>query len=181
MCSTCYLQTVDNAEKDSWFSGRLIIEGLCVLQFCPTLFSMTSSSYVLSDQVVLFQINKSCCGDRDLGGWFNAAYTTSKSVLQTNLQVITFLLRNNLKRVGDRCKAEHENQWCNFQGITRAGLGARDREEYGVIVISYRVNFEILWKPCAWGYFQDDSDDLRKASCERMAHWLVLQESRTWH
>lgn len=143
MCSTCYLQTVDNTEKDSWFSGRLIIEGLCVLQFCPTLFSMTSSSYVLSDQVVLFQINKSCCGDRDLGGWFNAAYTTSKSVLQTNLQVITFLLRNNLKRVGDRCKAEHENQWCNFQGITRAGLGARDREEYGVIVISYQLSCQL--------------------------------------
>ena len=76
-----------------------------------SILSMTSSSYVTSDQVVLFQINKSCCGDRGLGRWFNAAYTACK-FLHRNLQIKIFLLRINLKRMGDRCKTEHENQWC---------------------------------------------------------------------
>ena len=76
-----------------------------------SILSMTSSSCVTSDQVVLFQINKSCCGDRGLGRWFNAAYTAGK-FLHRNLQIIIFLPRINLKRMGDRCETEHEDQWC---------------------------------------------------------------------
>ena len=76
-----------------------------------SILSMTSSSCVTSDQVVLFQINKSCCGDRGLGRWFNAAYTACK-FLHRNLQIIIFLPRINLKRMGDRCKTEHEDRWC---------------------------------------------------------------------
>lgn len=76
-----------------------------------SILSMTSSSCVTSDQVVLLQINKSCCGDRGLGRWFNAAYTACK-FLHRNLQIIIFLPRINLKRMGDRCKTEHEDQWC---------------------------------------------------------------------
>ena len=76
-----------------------------------SILSMTSSSCVTSDQVVLFQINKSCCGDRGLGRWFNAAYTACK-FLHRNLQIIIFLPRINLKRMGDLCKTEHEDQWC---------------------------------------------------------------------
>ena len=76
-----------------------------------SILSMTSSSCVTSDQVVLFQINKSCCGDRGLGRWFNAAYTACK-FLHRNLQIIIFLPRISLKRMGDRCETEHEDQWC---------------------------------------------------------------------
>lgn len=76
-----------------------------------SILSMTSSSCVTSDQVVLFQINKSCCGDRGLGRWFNAAYTACK-FLHRNLQIIIFLPRINLKRMGDRRETEHEDQWC---------------------------------------------------------------------
>ena len=76
-----------------------------------SILSMTSSSFVTSDQVVLFQINKSCCRDRGVGRWFNAAYTACK-FLHRNLQIIIFLPRINLKRMGDRCETEHEDQWC---------------------------------------------------------------------
>ena len=97
-----------------------------------SILSMTSSSYVTSDQVVLFQINQSCCGDRGLGRWFNAAYTACK-FLHIFANNNTSLAKQSTKICGAVIN--------NLQGITNAGLGARGREEYGAIVLSSRPVF----------------------------------------